>query len=340
MAAHLTRKVLTVFLASPGDVVAERKIARKVVDEINDTHSRGLGWHIELLGWEDTLPGVGRPQERINVEVDACDLFVGIVWKRWGSPTGKFDSGFHEEFERARARFKQTGKPERWLFFKQVKPDQLWNPEPQLKCVQAFRAEQIALREAQFKEFTNQKEWRSLFRDYLSRYLVELTSGQFRNSSSITTPAETQTTSVVPSSSIKSPSSASMTKEASIKSKPETFGKSPSGQVVVFPFPSANLAETKDRPVVVIADVGGPYKDLVYCMITSVPSALSIEITESDFQEGKLPRPVSYVRPDRVFTAQANLVVRPIGRLSASKTQEILDRLRRIFTYDHTGKAS
>lgn len=104
------------------------------------------------------------------------------------------------------------------------------------------------------------------------------------------------------------------------------------GQVVVFPFPSANLSETKDRPVVVIADVGGPYKDLIYCMITKVPSALSIQITESDFQEGRLTRPVSYVRPDRVFTAQAKLVVRPIGRLNDSKTQEILGRLRHIFT--------
>lgn len=104
------------------------------------------------------------------------------------------------------------------------------------------------------------------------------------------------------------------------------------GQVVVFSFPSANLSEKKDRPVLVIADVGGPYKDLIYCMISSTPSALSIEITESDFQEGKLSRPVSYVRPERLWTAQAKLVVRPIGRLSASKTQEILERLRLILT--------
>src|ERR1041384_366200 len=158
MAAHPTRKVLTVFLASPGDVVAERKIAREVVDEINDTYSRTWGWHTELLGWEDTLPGVGRPQERINVEVDACDLFVGILWKRWGSPTGKLDSGFHEEFERARVRFNQTGKPERWLFFKQVEPNQLRDPGPQLKRVQDFRAEQSSLREAFFKEFNKDRK--------------------------------------------------------------------------------------------------------------------------------------------------------------------------------------
>lgn len=205
MVEHLTRNILSLFLASPGDVVPERHIAREVVDELNRTFSRSLGWHIELLGWEDTLPGVGRPQERINADVDACDLFVGVVWARWGSPTGKFESGFQEEFERARARYKESGKPERWLFFKQVEPDRLRDPGPQLQRVQAFRAEQIALREVLFKEFTDPDEWRNLFRETLSRYVLDLAVSPLRGAS-ITSPAETGTTAVAQPSPDASPS--------------------------------------------------------------------------------------------------------------------------------------
>ena len=206
MTDHLTRNVLSVFLASPGDVIPERHIAREVVDELNRTFSRSLGWHIELLGWEDTLPGVGRPQERINADVDACDLFVGVVWARWGSPTGKFESGFQEEFERARARYKESGKPERWLFFKQVEPERLRDPGPQLQRVQTFRAEQITLREVLFKEFTSPDAWRNLFREALTRYLLDLAVTPLRGAS-VTSPAETGTIAVAPSSPDASPSS-------------------------------------------------------------------------------------------------------------------------------------
>jgi len=50
------RRVLKVFLASPGDLAGERRAAKVVVDEVALT-ARELNWSIELLGWEDTLPG-------------------------------------------------------------------------------------------------------------------------------------------------------------------------------------------------------------------------------------------------------------------------------------------
>ncbi|MFG6107159.1 DUF4062 domain-containing protein [Leptothoe sp. EHU-05/26/07-4] len=91
---HSIRRILTVFLASPGDLSEERKYARKVVDKINRVIASSVGWQIDLKGWEDTLPGTGRPQEIINADVDSCDLFLGMLWERWGSSTGKYSSGF------------------------------------------------------------------------------------------------------------------------------------------------------------------------------------------------------------------------------------------------------
>lgn len=34
----------------------------------------------------------------MNAQVGEYDIFVGIMWKRFGTPTGKADSGTEEEF--------------------------------------------------------------------------------------------------------------------------------------------------------------------------------------------------------------------------------------------------
>src|SRR5262245_5594641 len=109
------RPILQVFLASPGDLGEERKLAREIVDRVNHGLARRLEWRIELLGWEDTLPGMARPQALINRDVETCDLFIGALHERWGTPTGDYSSGFEEEFELAAARRRATGAPEMWL---------------------------------------------------------------------------------------------------------------------------------------------------------------------------------------------------------------------------------
>jgi uncharacterized protein DUF4062 len=111
MGLYDSTKTLTMFLASPGDLGSERQAVRDIVKEVNDLIGRPMRWHIELLGWEDTLPGYGRPQEHINEDVDRCELFIGMLWWRWGQPTGhgKYSSGFEEEYDRALTRRRSTG---------------------------------------------------------------------------------------------------------------------------------------------------------------------------------------------------------------------------------------
>jgi hypothetical protein len=97
-----SRKIVKVFLASPSDLQEERRAAKSVVDEFNKLWADSLGYHVELVGWEDTISGFGRPQEIINRDLVQCELFVGMMWKRWGTPpsnTGGYTSGFEEEFE-------------------------------------------------------------------------------------------------------------------------------------------------------------------------------------------------------------------------------------------------
>jgi hypothetical protein len=169
------RCILNVFLASPGGVDEERGVAEEVVNGINRKIGRELGWQIDLYKWEDKTPAFGRPQEIINREmVDTCGLFIGLLWKWWGQQTGKYSSGFEEEFERVKARHKEQGEPEIWLFFKTIDPDSLKDPGPQLVSVLAFREAQIALREVLFKEVGSTEDWRKELYEGLSEYLVKI----------------------------------------------------------------------------------------------------------------------------------------------------------------------
>ena len=164
--------VLKVFIASPGDVKEERRILKEEIEDINKI-VREINWHIDLYGWEDTLPGIGRPQEHINKDVDFCDLFVGILWKRWGQSTGEFSSGFEEEFFRAKKRFSESNKPDIWILFKKIDTEIMGDAGPQLANVLKFRKEQEMLKQIFFQEFLDTEEYRGKIREYLMKYILK-----------------------------------------------------------------------------------------------------------------------------------------------------------------------
>jgi hypothetical protein len=152
-----TRKIIRAFLASPSDLQEERKAIRDVVEEFNASWANELGYQVELMGWEETIAGFGRPQHLINQDLDRCDLFLGMIWKRWGTPPdhdGNFTSGFEEEFERSMARREKTGSPEVSLFFKQVPDEFMVDPGDDLKKVLEFREKIIAGKKILYQGFS------------------------------------------------------------------------------------------------------------------------------------------------------------------------------------------
>jgi hypothetical protein len=58
---------------------------------------------LELVRWETHVaPSLGRdPQDVVNRQIGEYDLFIGILWKRMGTPTSVATSGTEEEFNRA-----------------------------------------------------------------------------------------------------------------------------------------------------------------------------------------------------------------------------------------------
>jgi tetratricopeptide (TPR) repeat protein len=116
-----TRK-LQVFAASPGDVGPEREALGRAVSRLNRTLGPMIGATIELVAWEThTWPGSGGgAQAVINAQIGPYDIFVGMMWKRLGTPTGRAPSGTVEEFERAYAHWKEHGVPHLMFYFSRV----------------------------------------------------------------------------------------------------------------------------------------------------------------------------------------------------------------------------
>ena len=174
----------------------ERAAADGIVLKVNKKVGRQFDLHVDLNKWEDRGPGFGRPQELINMEmVDQCDLFIGLVGKRWGSApgAGTCTSGFQEEYERAKLRRQRDGSPEIWLFFKKVDSESLNDPGAQLTEVLRFRDSQKSLHEVFYKEVTSTEEWKNgLFQD-LTEHVVKLgmAVGNLREESPAAAPALT-----------------------------------------------------------------------------------------------------------------------------------------------------
>jgi len=168
-----TQQLFTIFLASPSDVQKEREIAERVVELVNKSTANRQGWDIKLRLWEDTPPLFGRPQDSINPILDTCDLFIGLLWERWGQPTGGYSSGFEEEFERAKSNRRRSGSPEICLFFKDVEESRTKDPGDQLKKVLEFKKQQIQLNEVKFARVEHSDDWRDKLHLWLPQYLFE-----------------------------------------------------------------------------------------------------------------------------------------------------------------------
>ena len=132
-----------VFLASPGDVASERTAMGRVVDDVNQLQGSVLDYKLELVRWEThTAPGGGRPQQVINDMIGQYDIFVGIMWHRFGTPTGVAGSGTEEEFRLAQAEWEKDHERPLMFYFcqKPFMPRELEEVE-QVTRVLTFRKE-------------------------------------------------------------------------------------------------------------------------------------------------------------------------------------------------------
>lgn len=136
-----------IFVASPSDVRDERASMKDVIDELNKTYSSRFNLILELVKWEtDSSPAASVTDVQQIVDEDIgndYDLFIGILWKKFGTPTTNFGSGTEQEFHNAYSRFiKDSTSLEILFYFKISPPISITDIDPyQLVKVNNFKSE-------------------------------------------------------------------------------------------------------------------------------------------------------------------------------------------------------
>ena len=172
MAESVTK--LRLFVASTSEFDEERICIRVVVDELNRSIADSQKVTIETVSWDThAWPGIGTdPQDVINREIHPSDIFVGLIWKRLGTPTPRAASGTVEEFERAYEAWMNRKSPQIFLYFKCTPffPRSLDEIEA-LAQVTDFRM-RLRDRGVLYWEFQNLAEFQRDFRQHLSSLLL------------------------------------------------------------------------------------------------------------------------------------------------------------------------
>ena len=138
---------LRIFVACPSNMSNERARLLVVIEDLRalSTH---VGVSLDLVDWKQVVPDMGRPEKVIldQLQPDTWDIFIGILWHRFGTPPNKKDpvtgkeyrSGTEEEFRIAYRLWQKHNRP-RVMFYwcKRNPPYDELEPE-QLKRVNKF----------------------------------------------------------------------------------------------------------------------------------------------------------------------------------------------------------
>jgi mRNA interferase MazF len=112
------------------------------------------------------------------------------------------------------------------------------------------------------------------------------------------------------------------------------MGKISVGEIVFVTFPFSDLSQTKLRPALVLANA--QRNDWILCQITSQSyfDTQAIVIEATDYREGFLSK-TSYVRPNKIFTANEQLIKKQVASLTSAKHHEIITRIQKILHDGH-----
>ncbi|MGA8028123.1 MAG: DUF4062 domain-containing protein [Bryobacteraceae bacterium] len=167
-----TETVLRVFVSSPSDVEDEAESIRRIIDELNRTALRTAGLRLEAVTWRaDVVPGVSDDvQSLINQQIgEDYDIFIGVLWARFGRPTPRAGSGTEEEFERAYSRHRSQPDSVRVMVYFKTSPIPLDSIDAdQIKQLQRFKS-QLGKKGALYCEFETRESFEVYLRSHLTK---------------------------------------------------------------------------------------------------------------------------------------------------------------------------
>lgn len=184
MAKSVTK--YSVFIASPSDLQEERIAIEEVTKELNLTFGMKQNIVIELLKWEThSAPGISQihPQEIINEDIGSeYDIFIGLLWKKFGTPTEKAGSGTEEEFLNAFDRFINQKEDIQVLFyFKDAVPKSLKEINAsELMKIENFKTE-LSEKKVLYWEFDTCENLKNFLRLHIPKRITNLIENTDKN---------------------------------------------------------------------------------------------------------------------------------------------------------------
>jgi hypothetical protein len=163
-----------IFVASSSDVKPERQHLIEVVNELNKTIAPEKNLILEAVLWETHChPQMGRIQGVVNEQIGDYDIFVGIMWRRFGTPTGVAESGTEEEFRLAYSNWEKYNRPHILFYFCNAPFSPTTNEEAKQNTrVKQFKEE--LLTKGLVWEYVNSGEFPNIVRPHLALLLGKL----------------------------------------------------------------------------------------------------------------------------------------------------------------------
>lgn len=120
-------RTIKILVSCPGDVASEKEHIKRLCKDFSDGNLGNSNITFTVLDWKDFIGRYGvRPQEQLNVYFGEYDVYIGILWKRFGTKPGsknsddkENESGTEEEFHKAIENFETQGKPKIFFFIKE-----------------------------------------------------------------------------------------------------------------------------------------------------------------------------------------------------------------------------
>ena len=133
-----------IFIGSPSDVQEERKIIEGVIEEMNGYYEHLDVPTLKLISLKTNVRskiGNFEGQSVIDKQIDdKYNVFIGILWKKFGTKTENYDSGTEQEFYNAFEKYEKDPKSmEIMFYFCERNPDFNEIDGKQLSLVQNFR---------------------------------------------------------------------------------------------------------------------------------------------------------------------------------------------------------
>jgi hypothetical protein len=176
-----TFRKLRIFVACPNDVEEEKKRLGEVVKTLQ-YDAAGHGFFLEMQEWRQCVPDLGLPQINLfrQLNPEAWDIFIVILWTRFGTPCGIFEesttrelTGTEAEILKAIELSRANGNHPRVLIYRSTRPPRSLNDlkGDQLKALEDFlrNCESDGKHPALVKTYEQPDEFERLVNEHLRK---------------------------------------------------------------------------------------------------------------------------------------------------------------------------